>query len=108
MMDRILQDIGQTESTAEEIERKAAAEAARMVQQAHAQAVALAQEVLLSDEQRMAQTLSAHERQCNEWLSKQLGLAAQDAEKIRSDAQCRMEAAVSLIVEGVWNEYGHR
>ena len=108
MVDKILQDIGQTEQAATQTERQAVAEAAKMVQDAQAEARRLVQEGMLADEHRTARVLAEHERQCNERLQAQRSHAAQDAERIRTEAGRKMEAAVAMIVEEVRSEYGHR
>lgn len=108
MVDQILQEISQAEDLAVQRERQAAAEAASLVQQARAEALRLHQEGLLADERRMAAELSDFDAKTAERMAGRLGDSAREAERLRAEASQNMQAAVSLIVEGVRSEYGHR
>ncbi len=108
MVDQILQEISQAEDLAVQRERDAAAEAAAMLQQARAEAQRMHQEGLLADERRMADELSAFDVLTAGIMANRLGDSAREAEQLRAEAASNMQAAVSLIVEGVRSEYGHR
>ena len=108
MTDRILTDILETEAEAAEIERRAGQGAKESVQEARLQAREMIETGVAEDERRYSEAVSDMETAAGTFLSKQLEASALTVEAVRAQAQERFGKAVSLIVEGIVGEYGHR
>jgi len=107
MMDKVLQDIGEAEARAADIEEHAMAEARNLLQTAKATAQRILHEGVLQEERRVSSELSAFDLAAQDEMRKTLGTSAQAADKVLIQANARMDAAVALIVEGVLGKYGN-
>lgn len=108
MTDRILTDILETEAKAAEIEHRAILKAKEIVQEARLQARETIETGVAEDESRYSEAIIGLEAAAGTFLMKQLESSALTVEGMRSQAEGNFDKAVSLIVEGIVGEYGHR
>lgn len=108
MTDRILMDIAGAEARAAELERQAAQAARDIVAQARQEARRALEQSTTDAEQRMKDQVVQHEQALAKAGQIKLETAEATLGDFRGKAMARMGAAVSIIVEGVVNAYGHR
>jgi vacuolar-type H+-ATPase subunit H len=106
--DGILAEILETEAEAAEIERRAWQEAKDRVQGARLHARQLIEKGVAEDERLYSEAVSAMEAAGESMLAKRLEESAAAVGAMRKKAQELFFKAVSLIVEELEGEYGHR
>jgi len=107
MTDRILNEILDVEARAMEIESKATQKAREIIQEARTNARQLVENGITTDELHVLNALTVSEKSENVVMVERLETSASEATIIIENAQRYINQAVSVILKGVVDEYGH-